>query len=682
MKTYDERYSAIVTKARKIKNRRRILSASCAGVIVTALLLVLFVPYNQTSAISRYQDSPYYPLIEKLDPVVNRQDHIYKNNYEAILGKLEDVFDPKSGSMMAPGEMLQQPAVNEGTNLPENDTGYVEVTDNQVAGVTEADVFKRTNTHIFHLFSGAVNVYTIDGENSRKIACVDIRTELQNALQEQSNEKFNISICSEMFLSADGMTLTVFCYAYRINQTYILNFDVSDPEKPTLSRQIVVGGLYNSSRMVDGKLLLATTLQYYSSDISFDKEETYVPQYGWGEELNNFPIEDIILPEGNASCSYQIYCILDPGSLELLDGKALLGGTATVFVSKNYLYATGYRRDAQSGNWVSDITVIRFADNTLEVVSKLTVEGRILNQYSMDEYNGSFRVVTTTQSERSANLYCFDTETWLLQGKVEQFAPKGEEVTSVRFEENYAYVCTARRIELTDPVFFFDLTDPANITWTDTGTIDGYSTSLVDFGNGLLVGIGVNENLTLKVEVYREGLEKVESLCSYERDCVFPETYKSYYIDRENQIIGMSIQDLITGEPSYIVLFYHAGKLHLAQEIGIPFYNPDNRACTQDGWMYILSSGITAVKLNYQERLLYGTVTDMFGDQLLEVYVSFTTEDGTRYTCILPNGEDMQIPEIGDRVRVFCGDVPTQGVDTMKIPEDFSMEILEATPYV
>ena len=99
--------------------------------------------------------------------------------------------------------------------------------------------------------------------------------------------------------------------------------------------------------------------------------------------------------------------------------------------------------------------------------------------------------------------------------KVERFAPKGETVRSVRFDGDYAYVCTA--IQLTDPVFFFDLSDLSNITYKDTGTISGFSTSLVDLGDGFLMGIGVGSlSTTLKVEIYVEGEQGVESYCSYE----------------------------------------------------------------------------------------------------------------------------------------------------------------------
>ena len=81
-----------------------------------------------------------------------------------------------------------------------------------------------------------------------------------------------------------------------------------------------------------------------------------------------------------------------------------------------------------------------------------------------------------------------------------------------RFDGTDAYVCTA--VQLTDPVFFFDLSDMDNITYKETGTIEGFSTSLVNFGNGYLLGIGTgNVWGSLKIEIYEESATGVVSVC-------------------------------------------------------------------------------------------------------------------------------------------------------------------------
>jgi uncharacterized secreted protein with C-terminal beta-propeller domain len=213
---------------------------------------------------------------------------------------------------------------------------------------------------------------------------------------------------------------------------------------------------------------------------------------------------------------------------------------------------------------MTEISALRYSEEGLKYAGSVTIEGRLKDQYSMDEYENVLRVVTTTSisyqkilsydeehdmityaesvnkpdSGSNANLYCIDLSTWKVVASVEQFAPKGETVRSVRFDKTHAYVCTS--IQLMDPVFYFDLSDLSNITIKDTGTISGYSNALVNFGEYLL-GIGYGDNMdTLKVELYQETPDGVASVCAYEvYPCYFSTEYKSYLIDRNNMRFGM-----------------------------------------------------------------------------------------------------------------------------------------------
>jgi len=141
----------------------------------------------------------------------------------------------------------------------------------------------------------------------------------------------------------------------------------------------------------------------------------------------------------------------------------------------------------------------------------------------------------------NANLYCIRLSDLRIAAEVIAFAPEGETVRSVRFDGHNAYVCTS--VMLKDPVFFFDLSDLSAITVKDTGTIDGYSSSLVDFGDGYLLGIGYGAAFSdLKVEIYQESENGVVSVDSYTvSNASFSENYKSYYIDRENRMVGLGM---------------------------------------------------------------------------------------------------------------------------------------------
>jgi uncharacterized secreted protein with C-terminal beta-propeller domain len=193
-------------------------------------------------------------------------------------------------------------------------------------------------------------------------------------------------------------------------------------------------------------------------------------------------------------------------------------------------------------------------------------------------------------------LYCIDITTWEPLAKIENFAPKGETVESVRFDGDKAYVCTAVVVQLTDPVFFFDLSDLSNITVKDTGVIDGYSSSLVNFGDGYLLGIGFNNRRELKIEVYEEGENGVNSVTAFEKNVGFSLNYKAYFIDRENQLIGLCIDDYEAADyynrkdrQRYIVLHFDGFQLREVLSASLENASPDYcRATLIDGYMYIL----------------------------------------------------------------------------------------------
>ncbi|NCA92610.1 hypothetical protein EOM82_05085 [bacterium] len=168
------------------------------------------------------------------------------------------------------------------------------------------------------------------------------------------------------------------------------------------------------------------------------------------------------------------------------------------------------------------------------------------------------------------------------------FAPPGEEIRSVRFDKDVAYVCTSTDIsafQITDPVFFFDLSDLNNITYKDTGTIEGFSSSLINLGNGYLLGIGRGDQWTLKIEVYEETEDGVRSVCSYDIYAAeYSTEYKSYYVDRTNQLIGLGVSN------RYILLLFDGYELVELVNVSLAGDNSIKRGVYIDGYMYMFGS--------------------------------------------------------------------------------------------
>ncbi|MBU1684504.1 beta-propeller domain-containing protein [Patescibacteria group bacterium] len=131
----------------------------------------------------------------------------------------------------------------------------------------------------------------------------------------------------------------------------------------------------------------------------------------------------------------------------------------------------------------------------LEYKTFSEVPGQVLNQFSMDESNGYFRIATTKNrtwsqfaesNESYNNLYVLDVKDLKTVGKLEGLA-KTEKIYSVRFMQNRAYMVTFRQ---TDPLFVIDLSNPTRPTVLGKLKIPGFSNYLHPYDNDTLIGIG------------------------------------------------------------------------------------------------------------------------------------------------------------------------------------------------
>ena len=142
--------------------------------------------------------------------------------------------------------------------------------------------------------------------------------------------------------------------------------------------------------------------------------------------------------------------------------------------------------------------------NQITYEGKGEVPGRILNQFSMDEYNGYFRIATTTGNNWNAdeqlknNIYVLDSDLKQV-GKIENIAP-GEEIYASRFLGEKAYLVTFKKI---DPFFTIDLSDPYNPQILGKLKIPGYSDYLHPYDENHIIGIGKNTVEALEEENWR-----------------------------------------------------------------------------------------------------------------------------------------------------------------------------------
>src|SRR3989344_5497657 len=123
------------------------------------------------------------------------------------------------------------------------------------------------------------------------------------------------------------------------------------------------------------------------------------------------------------------------------------------------------------------------------------VPGYILNQFSMDEFEGNFRIATTTGGFSGVgnslnHLYVLNEDLDIV-GSVEDIA-QGERIYSARFVGDKAYMVTFRQV---DPLYVIDLSDPTEPEILGYLKVTGFSNYLQPIGDNLLLGIGREASL-------------------------------------------------------------------------------------------------------------------------------------------------------------------------------------------
>jgi len=126
------------------------------------------------------------------------------------------------------------------------------------------------------------------------------------------------------------------------------------------------------------------------------------------------------------------------------------------------------------------------------------VEGTLLNQYSLSEYQGNLRVATTvgqagpvmngqaSSSHSMVTVLARKDDSLPAIGKVDGLG-KGEKIYAVRFVGALGYVVTFRQM---DPLYTIDLSQPTQPRVVGELKITGYSAYLHPLADGKVLGVG------------------------------------------------------------------------------------------------------------------------------------------------------------------------------------------------
>jgi hypothetical protein len=301
-------------------------------------------------------------------------------------------------------------------------------------------------------------------------------------------------------------------------QSVVTILDVSDRAEPALVQRTALDGTIAASRMIDGvlRLVLANYPYYYydllplggsgvepalaqvdSDDLLPDYETTDAE--GQVTQGNVVEWGSIYRPADADGFGVTTVVTLDTAAPGDFDAVAVLAEPGLIYASTEALYLTDTEWYYDYRRVDTDIYKFAFEPDTVVPVGAGTVPGRVLNQYSMGEFDGYLRVATTTddlwiwetneQIPSTNSVYVLGEADGKLAvvGSIEDLAV-GEEIQSARFIGRRGYVVTFEQI---DPLFTLDLSNPAAPRVVGELKVPGFSTFITPMDDDHLLTVGV-----------------------------------------------------------------------------------------------------------------------------------------------------------------------------------------------
>ena len=292
------------------------------------------------------------------------------------------------------------------------------------------------------------------------------------------------------------------------NETAVTIIDVSDPANPAVAHTLRFEGNLVSSRLIDNRLYLIMTT---TPAVPFNVTDEELEQRTLEEWLPDFTVTgpdgettgDLVdwtgfyrpvAPDGFSMTLVVTIDVDDPSAA--FETTAIVAGAGTIYASTEALYVTDTSYDFESFSSRTDTAIhkLAFVEQGTQYVASGSVPGRVLNQYSLGEYQGNLRIATTTENTdgesftESNNVYVLGENGTALDilGQIEGIAP-GERIYSARFIGERGFLVTFVRV---DPLFTLDLSNPANPTILGELKVPGFSDHIQLLDENHLLTIG------------------------------------------------------------------------------------------------------------------------------------------------------------------------------------------------
>ena len=472
--------------------RRAVLVAAALALFVTG---ALSIGRNSTLSLDLPTVSSSIDNVKFFtsnDEIIDAVEPFVKNNFRLFS---DDVFFWATGAdtaVMEKSTMVDYnytyDAVEESIPAPTSreDDGDYSTTNIQVSGVMEADTVITDGKYIY-----TYRTDTSDGKKSGRVVIVDAAD--PDNLKKVSEIELQSSYNSEFYIVGDKLVFN--CSADQ--KTAVAIYDISDRANPVLFSQFSQDGYYNTSRLIDGVMYLVSnkgSYYIYRNSIGdyFASKDDIIPCIEIDGVSAQIPAENICVIGEPSGSQFTVVSAIDIASGQPVNTLSILGETHTVYCSSQNLYLT---REHYNGKDLLTVTKIALNGGEFDISAQGDVTGHLLNQFSLDEYNGNLRLAVTNYIEKEEDgTWVYDTESAVyvldenleLIGSVDSLA-RGERIYSARFMGEKIYMVTFKE---TDPLFVIDASDPTAPKVLGELKIPGFSNYLHPFGEDMLIGFG------------------------------------------------------------------------------------------------------------------------------------------------------------------------------------------------
>ena len=438
----------------------------------------------------------------------------------------------------------------------------VSTTNTQVAGVDEADFVQNDGTRIAVLAGGMLHLLTswppqdmaeaaslkIDGW-PRDMFLTDTQVVVFSAVYIPRAIEGSHPICAPLPAAGGAFPVDDFCGYWADNVTQITTVDVRDLAHPKITAEILLPGSYLSARRIDDRVrvVMSDNLPFpdgirYWPDLppgastadrnkAFDTLEAANEALIRSRSLDDWLREGEVRVPGQATTPLGYNCTdfalssaptrpglltlatVDLGSDSLKSRTSVLAEAGTVYASKDTLYVAASHWWWWPSIGQTDATYVHAFDlrdpDRAPYLGSGTVDGTVRDQYSMDEFAGALRVATNLTTRvadgtpwgtlKGANRISVLAQVGgalQLIGKTADYGAN-EQTFGTRFLGSRGFVITARQV---DPLFTFDLSDPAHPTKVGELQMPGFIAYLHPVDDTHLVGIGREVNFTSRGE--------------------------------------------------------------------------------------------------------------------------------------------------------------------------------------